>query len=158
MRCCLHENLLPSGLFNFADVRPMIPFLSERPTSRALTMPWDNHGSRPSLHFGEVDPIMGSTAAALLCTVLAQGMSSRPWELASETFCWVLLPLLPLVIQRWHVGASRAAASSASSSRSRCHASTASLWTVAAGLVIMVGYASEVGPIWLFVSVHTTSW
>ena len=50
LRCCLHENLLPSGLINSADVRPMIPFLSERPTSRALTIPWDNHGSRPSLH------------------------------------------------------------------------------------------------------------
>ncbi|RKU40451.1 F-actin-capping protein subunit beta [Coniochaeta pulveracea] len=42
----------------------------------------------------DVDPITGSSGAAVLCAVLTQNFYTRPVELRSEFLCWLILPMV----------------------------------------------------------------
>lgn len=104
---------------------------------------------KPRCEAISIDSTVGAAAAAVLCTVWAERLSSRQAEVASETLCWILLPILVAATQNWPnvaVGEIWGAA------LSRSHASATASWMVAACLAAACCYKAEIGVIRLFVS------
>jgi len=99
----------------------------------------------------DVNLIVAFAGAAVLCTVLSQYLTtSRPFELSSESVCWILLPVLFTAEKRSKFNVI-SAESLAPEPPSRS-TSSISLWIVAVSLVAANYFRAEVGIIGLLVS------
>ena len=87
--------------------------------------------------------------AALLCSALAQLLTSRDVELPSETICWVVLPALVELTRRW--GGKRVASKTLLGRASGAVASTRA-WLFALGVAVACLYRAEEQVVVLFVS------
>lgn len=99
----------------------------------------------------DVDPITGSSGAAVLCAVLTQNFYTRPVELRSEFLCWLILPMV------FTAAKPPDAVISSRHTLSGCFrpqdTSLAAIWLVSMSIVSASLYKQELGMITCLVSV-----
>ncbi|KUJ23249.1 glycosyltransferase family 90 protein [Mollisia scopiformis] len=94
-----------------------------------------------------IGQVTAAAGGAISCTVLVRRLSSQQSETSSELLCWVILPFLSRIKASRDINTnSRAASPSIAEPH---HASSRSLWVVAACLTVASCFQAEIGTIGL---------